>query len=312
MNHLILIDGNNLGFSGMGGPRLSTGDKDTQSTYSFIKRIRHILADHPDSLIMVLWDGRSWRKDLSKEYKANRETTEKQAVARTAYYDQKKDIQEGLSLLGIMQVSADNMEADDLAEIYSTRYKGDKITLYSADKDWLQLVDLRTTWYDPINVRECTYATFSAFTGCKDTNQFVEQKCILGDSGDNVKGLNGIGPKKLETIYSNWNSFNHFLVDLETDLSFVEEVWLKVTGKKLPKVIRELNPIDARALMLKNYKLMGLRTKHRPEPINLERKPGKLDPQAFKDFCGRLAFLSFLREYDRFLLPFKENRYVQR
>lgn len=310
MNHLILIDGNNLGFSGMGGPRLSTGDKDTHSTFSFIKRIRHILADYPDSLVMVLWDGRSWRKDVSKEYKANRETTEKQVEARVAYYDQKKDIIEALSLLGVMQASADNMEADDLAEIYSTKYKGDKITLYSADKDWLQLIDKRTSWYDPINMRECNIHTFEEFTGCSSPYQFVEQKCILGDAGDNVKGLNGVGPKKLETIYANWENFSWFLKDLEADPDKVAETWSKSTGKNIPKVIKELDPTAVRELMLHNYKMMGLRTKHRPEPINLKRNTGKLDPEKFEGFCGRLAFLSFLRDYEKFLLPFKENRYV--
>lgn len=312
MKHLILVDGNNWGFSGMSVPKLSTGDKDTQGTFHFLKRLRFAMEQNPDALFMILWDGRSWRKDLYTDYKANRERTAKQTQERNEYYDQKKDIQEALKLLGIMQVSADNMEADDLAEIFSRKWKGDRITLLSGDMDWLQLVDEKTVWHDLISERRATQKIFKQFTGCENFVQFLEKKCILGDTGDNIKGINGIGPKKVETIFELFESFYAMMNYMEMKPGHVDEVWLKQTGKNLPKVIRELDITQARETMEMNMKLMWLSTPHRPEPVNLVKIRGSLDPEKFTDFCGRLAFMSILRDFNKFLLPFKENQYVSK
>jgi 5'-3' exonuclease len=307
MLHLVLIDGNGLGFAGMSNPTLSTGDRDTQSTFTFVRRIRFLLTKYPEALIMVLWDGRSWRKDIVTDYKANREQTPQQIEARKAYYDQKKDIVACLNHLGIMQVSADNMEADDLAEIYSRKWKGDKITLITADKDWLQLVDERTTWYDMVNERACDHTNFVPFTGCENKKEFLLEKCVFGDVGDNIKGILGIGPKKLELLKEQGYDFEDFLLRKD-DMGGV----FPRNGKKLPKVLRELDVAQAHTTLRRNMMLMDLSTPHRPEPINLVNKRGKLDPEKLTDLFGELGFVSILRELDKFLIPFKENKYVAR
>jgi 5'-3' exonuclease len=307
MSHLILVDGNNLGFSGMKNPRLVAGDKKTQGTFTFIRSIRRIFLDHPNALIMVLWDGRSWRKDIYADYKAKRETTDKQQEDRQEYFDQKASMMKALELLGVIQCIASNMEADDLAEIYSRTWKGDKVTLWSGDKDWLQLVDERTDWYDPILERGCNARNFKATTNFENVQQFVEAKAIIGDK-DEVPGFEGVGPKKVEAIFETYGTFQNFLATESADLK-----WVMKYRKNMPKVLVNLhsNPKESWDTFNFNMKLGDLRTSHRPEPKNLTRNQSSLNEEAFKDLCYEHAFLSFLKDYDRFLQPFKGNKYVR-
>lgn len=308
MSHLILVDGNALGFAGMSGPRLTAGFKDTQSTFTVLKKVRNIVKDNPEALVMMLYDGRSWRKDVFKEYKANREQTEKQVEERTEYYEQKADTLKALEMLGVCISSANNMEADDLAYLYARAWKGDKVTVMAADKDWLQLVDERTTWVDPINDRVCDQARFKEFTGYDNVQQFVEAKAVLGDAGDNIKGIMGIGPKKLEQIYSVYSDMEVFLCK---PVDECEAKWLSFFGKKLPKVLRELDRRAALKTLDTNKMLMDLSTEHRPKPKNLVRIKKPMNVEAFQDFCYENAFLSITTKMDTFIEPFKNNKYIE-
>lgn len=306
--HLILVDANNIGFAAMQSPRLSAGLKETHGTFTFIRQIRNIYLEFPQALILCLFDGRSWRKSIYTEYKEKRQSTEKQQEDRQAYYNQKRDMLKALDLLGVPHVFAANLEADDLAEIHSRKWKGDKVTLWTGDKDWLQLVDERTDWYDPIFNRYCNIKNFEAFTGFKDSEQFVEAKCILGDK-DEVPGLKGIGPKTLEKVYSIWYSFYYGFLDCTNQ----DDLWYEHYGVDLPKVLDDCrwkhketwNLIDF------NRKLADLKHPDRPEPIGLLRTQMELDEEKFKDFCFENSFLSFVKDFNLFIKPFKENRFVR-
>ena len=99
----------------MANPKLSAGEMETQGIFTFVKKLRWILLEHPFSRVIVLWDGRSWRRELYPEYKANREKTKKQEDDRKAYYDQAQEMRTACRILGVRQLWAANLEADDLA-----------------------------------------------------------------------------------------------------------------------------------------------------------------------------------------------------
>jgi 5'-3' exonuclease len=295
----------------MTGPKLAAGDKLTQGTFTFIKQIRKIYLDHPNALIMVLWDGRSWRKDVDDNYKAKRESTEEQQEIREAYFKQKRDMTNALTFLGVPQCIADNMEADDLAQIYSRTWKGKKVTLWSGDKDWLQLVDERTDWYDPIMNRHCNSYNFEAFTGYKNAEQFVQAKCLTGDK-DEVPGFKGIGPGAVEKMFNVWESFYDFMAEAASGEDVCSK-WQEANCRKMPNPVYQLTlkPMAAEEEFEKNRVLADLTTVARPAPIGLRRVQNEQDEEAFKTLCYENAFLSFLKDYDRFLQPFKENKFVR-
>lgn len=311
-NHFILVDGNNWGFAGMQGPKLSAGEKDTQAIFTVMKKARYTVEQHPTSHVIVLWDGKSWRKDIYPEYKANRTKTDKQNDARSAYKEQVGDIKKGLSLLGIRQMSANNLEADDLA--YSLVKKlnsiGGRVTLLTADQDWQQLVNPQTVWVDGIHGKRCDIHNFEDITGFLHADQFIEAKAILGDAGDNVKGLNGVGEGTLSKIYQDYQYFSDFLNDLQVGRAAEIDAWKERHGKVMPKVLRELDVDAAFETLNYNLKLVDLGTDARPATVGLRDDKGKLDEEAFEGFCYKLAFMSITKDFDRFMLPFKENKYV--
>lgn len=314
MPHTILVDGNNLGFAGMSMPRLTSGERDTQSIFSVIKRIRDIFAYNPTSNIIVLWDGRSWRKDFYKEYKANRETTEKAIEARKEYYIQKEQIIRGLELLGVRQVWGTNQEADDMAAMLSKSLsmKGEQVTLMTADKDWQQLVDKNVSWLDIIHAKSCNLKNFNEVTGFENSELFIEAKCILGDPSDNIKGINGIGPKALEGIYSAYDSFGDFLHHLEVDRAHAVSEWLLAKGKTMPKALRELDIEAARNKLSDNKVLVDLHTVVKPKIDKIVDKRGKFDIKEFEEFCYEHAFLSITKNIKTFIKPIQESKYVNK
>lgn len=313
MKHLILIDGNSWGFAGMANPKLSAGMVDTQSVFSVLRRVREVYFNNQFARIFVLWDGRSWRKDIYNDYKANREQTEKQKEARRSYYTQAKLIKEGLLYLGVEQIQAANMEADDLAAMavrnWTECYPENRVTLLTADKDWHQLVSPQVKWEDNIHDKTCSYETFQEVTGFKDTQQFVEAKCVLGDRGDNIFGVDGIGEKRLKAIYELYDSFDDFLNIAE---SKVVSDWQDKFGKACPKVIRDLDRSYAKAVLKKNMVLVDLYTPARPSVTGRVITYEKPNFDQFKSFCYEAAFMTIIKQFDKFILPFKENTHVIR
>lgn len=298
----------------MGNPRLSAGERDTQGIFSVINKVQRIVAENPNANVIVLWDGKSWRKDIYTEYKANRVKTEKDVQAREDYYEQKKEILKGLELLGVRQMWGTNMEADDLAGILTNALKDKgKVTVMTADKDWQQLVTGdNVVWHDSINNRWLTHKEFCKTTGFIDAEQFIEGKCILGDAGDNIKGIHGVGPKAVEGIYQLYASFETFLHMFVTYPDQVMKDWKATNGKMMPKALRELDIAAARDTFAKNLVLMDLGTSARPRIDKMIDNKGKLDEDGFEEFCHRNAFLSIRRRMDEFLEGFKQNKYVSK
>lgn len=300
--NLLLIDGNSIGNSVASTHNLKLGDTQIGAVYGFIKWMRSTLATAPMYTPMVLWDGASWRSMNFPEYKAQRDKAEKdyeiaQQEAKASYRKQKPLIAKALEYLGVVQVSAINMEADDLAGIYVQRLENapGRIRLMSADKDWLQLVGPKVSWHN--GKRSVTAANFTEETGAANPAAFVEVKALHGDAGDNISGVGGIGEKGAIDFLNTYGSFRNFL----NMVTFEKTVDLK----KLPKKFRDLVEDEDKALIFdRNVKLMDLRTPHRPEPAGLVFNKGKPSAASFKTLCETLLFQSILKDFDEFVSVF--------
>lgn len=92
--------------------------------------------------------------------------------------------------LGVDVLGVSGVEADDLAGILISQYKGNEnIVCLTGDRDWIQLsiefdhVDI----YDPKQLKYLTSDT------CETVEEFLVEKVIKGDSSDNIKGLKFCG-----------------------------------------------------------------------------------------------------------------------
>ena len=122
-NRYLLIDGNSIGHAANNGTPLHVGTQQVQAIFGFVRSMRALMGVYGALTPLVLWDGASWRKMQFPDYKANRdkEATKsyeiKAQAAKESFKKQVPAIRKALTLLGIDQIMAANMEADDLAGI---------------------------------------------------------------------------------------------------------------------------------------------------------------------------------------------------
>ncbi|MER9176269.1 hypothetical protein NKH72_22075 [Mesorhizobium sp. M0955] len=298
MNRYLLIDGNNLVHAASASKKLTVGETEVQGIYVFIRMLRTAIGKYPMCKPVVLWDGASWRYMNFPEYKGNRDksdtpSTKKQAEDRVSAKKQIPAIMKAVTLLGVDQVRASNMEGDDLAAIMGDRYaaRGDKIVLCSGDKDWIQLAGGNVLWYDPIKdrkVRTPEDIETAIKVKVKSFEQFVEFKALCGDIGDNVPGVGGVGEKGAQDFLEMFGSFTAFTNGCLDGT---------IDPTTLPKKFRDLaEDEDKQIAFSRNIWLMDLRTSKRPAPVNLTVTHGEPDLARFETFCRRLMFQSFLTD----------------
>jgi 5'-3' exonuclease len=281
-----------------------------QAIYNFLRNLRSAMGLYQMYQPVVLWDGASWRKTMFTEYKANRDKVEtiherRAAAAKDDYKRQMPLIKKGLQLLGVPQVFAINMEADDLGAILADRYSAQgRVVLWTGDKDWIQLVGPNVVWRDFANKRTITEKNFEEMTGVKTPRQFVEVKGLSGDSGDNIPGVGGIGEKGAKDFLNKYGSFNDFL-----NMVCIEK---SVDYAKLPKKLKALVDDEQKAIDFdRNLKLMDLRTPERPAPINLSVDKGTPNQELFRVFCDRLLFSSITKDLDEWIRVFPQFQQME-
>ena len=77
-----------------------------------------------------------------------------------------------------------------------------------------------------------------------DREQYISYKCLVGDKGDNVAGITGIGPKRAAGLIKAWGSAYDIYDNLPINSKY--------------KHIQELNANGE--MLLTNYQLMDLIT----------------------------------------------------
>lgn len=303
MPDIFLIDGNAIGFACHTGQKLTAGTQQTQAVYGIARVLRAMQLSFPKTYKVILWDGRAqWRIDRYPDYKGNRESNPKMLEMREAYKSQRGFIEQLVKHLGVDQMRSPICEADDLAGALSQYFslKGKTVRLITADRDWLQLVDERVEWHDPIRDRRITLANFEEETGFKHPYQILDQKCLMGDTSDNVKGVGGIGEvgaKKLLTAYGSVEKFLK-LAD-EGKLTELPAPWQKLVT----------NEAGHRTRYMVNREIMSLRGPAKHGVSERVVTKGEFSPEGVQAIAEDLAFHSILSDFDNWIRPFSRGMY---
>lgn len=295
MQGLVITDGNSVGHAQHNGTKLTVGNLQTQAIFGMVKAVRGYIESYNDWSQLVLWDGRAdWRFELLPEYKGKRNPKdEKQLAHKEAYTTQVAFIRKALQLLGIRQMFVTSLEADDMAGVIVRRSNG-PVVLVSGDRDWLQLVNANTVWFDPIRNYKVGLGNFSEFTGYFSPREFLEGKALMGDGSDNIPGVGGIGEKGAPEFMAQFRSVSNFFEQCDSGV-FVPK---KVAHQNLAKP-------EGRKLFERNLKLMNLLDA--PDPIKQDVRvvTPTYSEDLFRAMCEKLAFMSILRDFDRFMEPFR-------
>jgi DNA polymerase-1 len=186
---VMIIDGNSLGKASYGaGLNFSTkSGLRTGVPFLFLRTYKMLLKEEQPKFTFITWDSwPTWRNQVLMTYKASRTRTE-------GYSEQREILQNFLLVMGKnAQIWAEHNEADDIAADIIRENPTKEFLLVTEDSDWFQLVGDNVTIYRHKKKDYVTKANFLKTTGYLDPDELVEVKALLGDSTDEVPGLNGI------------------------------------------------------------------------------------------------------------------------
>lgn len=170
----------------------------------------HALANGHAHAAICCDSGRSFRHDLDAAYKANRPARDEVLVHQTRLAI------EALEADGFPVWSAPGFEADDViatATAKALALAETRVVIVTADKDLLQLVGPRVTAKSARDGATLDTAAVVAKFGVRP-EQMADYLCLVGDSSDNVKGAEGIGPKKASMLLAKFGSLDVLFDDL--------------------------------------------------------------------------------------------------
>ncbi len=172
----------------------------------------------PGCHIIVVWDGRdnrAYRRGMHPHYKHGRGSV----INREEVGFVVQQANELLNALGVDTVDRPMHEADDMVATIATELadNGHKVMLYSDDKDYYQLVSpdihLHRRSFEGVVITPQQ----AAVMGIEYGERYLHAKAVMGDSGDNIKGLKGIGEKKaLQLLEANPDAVAQCLADPST------------------------------------------------------------------------------------------------
>lgn len=165
-----------------------------------VVKVRQLASQHPHAAI-CLDSGKSFRHDLEPTYKANRDTDN-----RAVLMHQISNACDILQAEGFPIWLAKGYEADDVIASATTWILANdpnaNVLIASADKDLAQLVS------DRVRIRSTHPKSDGTVRGPAEVtekfkvrpDQMLDYLCLVGDTSDNVKGADGIGPVKASAL----------------------------------------------------------------------------------------------------------------
>lgn len=210
-NRFLIIDGNSMLFrafyaTSYGNIMKTSKGEYTNAIYAFSNMLNKAIMMIKPMYVAVAFDKgkHTFRHELYQDYKAGRKQTPVELIGQ---FQLARDMMEAYD---IAFFELDDIEADDIIGTLSNKFR-DNIDTYilSSDKDMLQLVDEDTTVVmmkkGISEILEVTPLNIVENYGVR-ADQIVDLKGLMGDSSDNIKGIDGVGEK---TALKLINSYEH-------------------------------------------------------------------------------------------------------
>ena len=194
MKRLVLIDGSSYLYRAFHAlpPLSNDAGEPTGALFGVVNMLRSTLNERPDFVAFVVdAPGKTFRDDLDPQYKANRPPMPDDLRAQVL------PMCEIVEALGIPILRIDGVEADDVIGTLALRAaaEGIDVTISTGDKDFAQLVRpgvvlVNTMSGSRMDSAEAVFAKFGV-----NPSQVVDLLSLMGDSVDNIPGVEKCGPK---------------------------------------------------------------------------------------------------------------------
>ena len=261
---ILLVDGtNNFIRCWTVVPTLSDNGDHIGGTTGFLLSLGYAIKLLKPTRVIVVFDGKGGslrRRAIYPDYKNKRtvkirvnrayEDISDPELEKQAMLAQMTKLVEFLHSLPVSVIAIDHIEADDTIAYISTQmFPKSKITIMSADKDFMQLVNDRVCIWSPVKKKIYGVQDVINEYGIHPIN-FVYYRILDGDDSDNIDGIKGIARKTALKMFP-------MLVDSKE--YSVEEMLLFAKDKANEK--RAFSTIlENVGIVTRNYQLMQLKT----------------------------------------------------
>jgi DNA polymerase-1 len=200
MKTLLLVDGSSYLYRAFhalsrAGLRSRSGEP-TGAIFGVVNMLRRLRRDTPADYLACVFDakGKTFREDIYPEYKANRPPMPEELAAQVA------PLKEIVAALGWPILEIEGVEADDVIGTLAREAEREnvRVVIASGDKDLAQLVGPSVTIVnaDPrTGEREVLDEAGVEKKFGVPPRRIVELLALVGDSVDNVPGVEKVGPK---------------------------------------------------------------------------------------------------------------------
>ena len=289
MPTLYLIDGHaqifRAYFAIRGGMNSPVTGESTHAVFGFAGMLIKLFQQfHPSYVVMAIdMPGKTFRDELYPQYKATRE------AAPEDLGPQIQRILEMTKLFGIPIIGISGAEADDVIATIAHRVVADPacreidVRVVSKDKDLEQLLSDRVKMFDIHTDTTIDEAWLKANKGVTPA-QVIDMLTLMGDSVDNVPGVDGIGPKTAAQLLQEYGSVDGIYANLD-----------KIKGK------RKENLEKARAHIPLSRTLVTLKDDVALDFDLNKAKVGGIDAAGLKAFFQEMGFRRFQRDIDDLL-----------
>ena len=243
-DNILIVDSLNLAFR-------YKHQKQRNFAEDYLRTVQSLANSYNAGCVYITADlgSSTYRKSILPEYKQNRQDKYAQQTEQEAedFANFMEDFEETLLLLEehypIFRYKG--VEADDIAAyLVSKKKHNHTIWLISSDKDWDLLICPTVSRFSYVTRKEITATNWHDHYDV-ELDEFISLKCLTGDTGDNVPGVPGIGPKRAFSLLETYGSALDVAEALPLDSRY--------------KYIQSLNDFGAKNIW-RNYELMDLVT----------------------------------------------------
>ncbi len=208
---LLLVDGSSYlyrAFHALPDLRNAAGEP-TGAIYGVLNMLRRLLADHKAEYVACVFDarGKTFRDELYPQYKANRPPMPDELGAQI------EPLFEAIRALGWPLVQVEGVEADDVIGTLAraAEKRGMRCVISTGDKDLAQLVTDSVTLVNTMSNERLDRDGVKAKFGVPPEG-ILDYLTLVGDSVDNVPGVDKVGPKTAAKWLSQYGSLEDVVV----------------------------------------------------------------------------------------------------
>ncbi len=208
----VVIDGHHLihrAFYAIQNPLRTSSGEQTNAVYGFCSMLLNIIeVEQPDYIAMTFDEkGPTFRHDMHEDYKGTRQK------APDELYAQIPRIREMVEAFDMPIYTKEGYEADDMMGTLAKEAEGQGMEVYivTGDMDAMQLITAHVRvafpqkgYKEPVIFDAQRVVDKYGIT----PDQVVDYKALMGDTSDNIKGVQGIGPKGAQNLLTQYKTLD--------------------------------------------------------------------------------------------------------